>query len=72
MFPKTLSAFKVYGNNEGCLSAGVSLKSDLSMLLTPMATTITFGGSSPFTTYSDSSCDVSTAEIQNASLIYPQ
>ena len=43
MFPKTLSAFKIYGNNEGCLTPGISLKTDLSMALTNMVSVIAFG-----------------------------
>ena len=34
MFPKTLHNFKVYGNNEGCLSSGTSWKSNYVMVLT--------------------------------------
>ena len=71
MFPRTLSAFKLYGNNEGCLTPGVSLKSDLSMSLTDMGSAITFVQTAPFTTYTDSSCDVTNAEIQSVSSIYP-
>lgn len=43
MFPTTLHTFKVYGNNEGCSSTGVSWKADYSMALTDMTATITFG-----------------------------
>ena len=68
MFPTTLSAFKVYGNNEGSLSPGVNWKSDYSMSLTDMISTITFGD---LTIKTDSSCSVSTAEILGAIEILP-
>ena len=68
MFPTVLNAFKIYGNNEGCSSTGVNWKSDYSMVLNDMTSTINFGD---LTVKTDSSCSVSSAEILGASEIYP-
>ena len=68
MFPITLHAIKVYGNNEGCSSAGTNWKNDLVMSFTDMTASITFGD---LTSQSDSSCVVSSAQFSNETSISP-